>query len=279
MKERYFVMAALLLVALSAAACSTKNTLLPLDASTTTAMDQNTMDQGTMDQGTMDQGTMDHEDMVVEENSHDHDHGEMVDVSGVANPPEVSVTATPDGTGGATLDIATSNFTLVPANPPSDHQPGEGHLHIYVDGVSIAMVHETTVHLGDLSDGHHNIRVTVSTNDHRDYTLGETVIAASTEVMTTGGTAAQEADHTLALEVMDGMVMGGIQRLAVSVGEVVAITATSDTDDSLHIHAYDLTLELKAGQPSTLFVEASIPGVFEGELHHAGFQVLSLEVS
>ena len=96
MKERYFVMAALLLVAISAAACSTKNTLLPLDASTTTAMDQNTMDQGTMDQGTMDQGTMDHEDMVVEENSHDHDHGEMVDVSGVANPPEVSVTATPD---------------------------------------------------------------------------------------------------------------------------------------------------------------------------------------
>ena len=286
MKNRLFVVAVLSLVTLFAAACGTIEektedipvvTVMDHDEMTEDTMDEDAMDEDAMDHDAMDEDAMDHD--AMDEDAMDHDHGELVDVSGLDSPPTVSVTAVADGNGGAVLEIEVSNFTLVPVSPPVAHQPGQGHAHVYVDGASVAMVHETTVAIDDLTDGHHNIRVTLATNDHREYAIKEKAIAASTSVMVTGGQSAVMADHEITLEIMGGEIMGGIQRLEMSTGEVVAITVTSDIDELLHIHAYDLTLELMAGMPATLLVEANIPGVFEGELHHAGFQVLSLEVS
>ena len=43
-------------------------------------------------------------------------------------------------------------------------------------------------------------------------------------------------------EVREGKVVGGIPRFEVSIGDVVAVTVTSDVSDQLHLHVYDLSL-------------------------------------
>ena len=164
-------------------------------------------------------------------------------------------------------------------DPPSEHEAGQGHLHLYVDGVSVAMLDETSYIINDLTQGPHNFRVTVSTNDHREYSVNGEIIADSISLEIENGEEALTPDNEIVIEVENGTVTGGIQRLAVEIGDQVRITIVSESDDMFHLHAYDLELSLKAGQPETLQFQADIPGVFEGELHEAGYQIFALEVS
>jgi hypothetical protein len=48
--------------------------------------------------------------------------------------------------------------------------------------------------------------------------------------------------------------------------------------DEVHVHGYDLTAALTPGQPTELTFAATIPGVFEVELHDAGTVLLTLQV-
>ena len=57
------------------------------------------------------------------------------------------------------------------------------------------------------------------------------------------------------------------------------ITVASDVSDEGHLHVYDLTVLVGPGEPAVFNVEATIPGIFEAELHDAGFRVFELEVS
>lgn len=60
--------------------------------------------------------------------------------------------------------------------------------------------------------------------------------------------------------------------------EKVTLKITTDHDDELHLHGYDLQLKLKAGEKATLSFEASHSGRFEFELHHAHLELGVLEV-
>ena len=68
-------------------------------------------------------------------------------------------------------------------------------------------------------------------------------------------------------------------RLSVRAGDSVTLVLNSEIDDELHVHGYDLTADLQAGQTTELTFDATIPGVFEVELHDAGTVLLSLQVS
>ena len=46
---------------------------------------------------------------------------------------------------------------------------GEGHAHIYVDGVKIGRVYGTWFFLGGLSPGEYEVRVTLTANTHPPY--------------------------------------------------------------------------------------------------------------
>ena len=80
-------------------------------------------------------------------------------------------------------------------------------------------------------------------------------------------------------EVREGRVVGGIPRFEVSIGEVVAVTITSDVSDQLHLHVYDAMADVGPGIEADLVVRADVPGVFEAELHGSGLRVFELEVS
>ena len=209
----------------------------------------------------------------------EHEHGLPIDLTGFSVPPSVTLNAQPDGSGGVRLEITVEGLELVAADPPVDHRPGQGHIHVVVDGHSVAMLAETYYHVTDLTDGHHTVMVTLSSNDHRDYYVDGRAIGVMSTVMVEGRSQAVEPDARFEVEVKGGTVEGGIPRLEAAVGDLVEVTVRSDVTDDVHLHVYDLSVAVLAGMPAVMRVEADIPGIFEAELHEAGFKVFELEVS
>jgi hypothetical protein len=78
--------------------------------------------------------------------------------------------------------------------------------------------------------------------------------------------------------VTGGQVTGDTGRVVVTAHEQVTLVITSDVADEVHVHGYDLTTELTPGEPAELSFAATVPGVFEVELHEAGAVLLSLQV-
>ena len=100
-----------------------------------------------------------------------------------------------------------------------------------------------------------------------------------------GGTAtaspaapAEAAGQRIELQVAGGQVTGDSGRVPVPLGEPVTVVVTSDVPDELHLHGYDRTADLVPGRPAELSFDATIPGVFELELHDAGTVLLTLQV-
>ena len=100
--------------------------------------------------------------------------------------------------------------------------------------------------------------------------------SSAAELSTT--TPVPRAGQQLAVQVAGGKVTGDTGRVPVPVGDHVTLTITSDVADAVHVHGYDLTTALTPGTPAELTFDATIPGVFEVELHEAGTVLLSLQV-
>ena len=86
------------------------------------------------------------------------------------------------------------------------------------------------------------------------------------------------ADQRIEVQVSGGRVHGDTGRVPVAAGSHVTLVVTSDVADEVHVHGYDVEQELSPGQPAEIVLDATIPGVFEVELHEAGTQLLSLQV-
>ena len=87
------------------------------------------------------------------------------------------------------------------------------------------------------------------------------------------------AGQRIEVTIAGGEVSGDTGRVPVAVGEQVTLVVTSDVTDEIHVHGYDLTLAVSPGSPAQLSFDATVPGVFEVELHEAGTVLLALQVS
>jgi heme/copper-type cytochrome/quinol oxidase subunit 2 len=76
-----------------------------------------------------------------------------------------------------------------------------------------------------------------------------------------------------------GEVTGDIDRVEVPLGTNVRLTLTSDVVDEVHVHGYELTTAVPAGQAAQVEFLADQPGVFEVELHDARKVLTRLQVS
>jgi heme/copper-type cytochrome/quinol oxidase subunit 2 len=85
--------------------------------------------------------------------------------------------------------------------------------------------------------------------------------------------AAREFDF----EITQGRVAGP-PRLAVTEGERVTLRVRSDVADELHVHGYDLSAPLPAGEVVALAFIAAKAGRFEVELHASHRGIGALEV-
>jgi FtsP/CotA-like multicopper oxidase with cupredoxin domain len=88
------------------------------------------------------------------------------------------------------------------------------------------------------------------------------------------------AENVVAVDVTitGGQVEPPPGRVEVRQGQTVRITVTSDEHDELHVHGYDLELELLPGDPRTIEFVADQTGLFEVENHHSGLQLFQLMV-
>ncbi|MET7876320.1 hypothetical protein [Micromonospora profundi] len=67
-------------------------------------------------------------------------------------------------------------------------------------------------------------------------------------------------------------------RVTVGKGESVRITVTSDVDDELHVHGYDLGARLPAGVAGSVEFRADKTGLFEVETHDSELVLFQLVV-
>ena len=93
----------------------------------------------------------------------------------------VAISLAPDPVGGANLMVMPQGFTLAPERVNAPNVAGEGHPHLYVNGVRLGRVYSPYLHLGKLAPGINEVRVTLNTNMHQEYARdGETIEAVAT---------------------------------------------------------------------------------------------------
>jgi hypothetical protein len=107
-----------------------------------------------------------------------------------------------------------------------------------------------------------------------------TTTSTSAPASATGSSSVSAAvEQRIEVTVAGGKASGDTGRVQVAVGTPVSLVVTSDVADQVHVHGYDIEQELAPGEPATLQFDATIPGVFEVELHEAGTVLLRLQVS
>ena len=121
----------------------------------------------------------------------EHGHGDDASASGqhaaMAHEPmesevpiSVSITTEVDDRGGVDVQVMTEGWRWTPDNVDGDHVTGEGHAHIYVDGVKIDRVYSPKYYLEPLEPGERQIRVTLNANSHEELTYnGKSVEAVA----------------------------------------------------------------------------------------------------
>ena len=161
-----------------------------------------------------------------------------------------------------------------------DPVPGEGHAHLYVDGKMMTMIYGPEFNLPALEPGTHQVMVTLSTNDHLEYVVdGELLSAMTTVVIEAGSQVVQQSEQVeVVIEIVDGTVSTAGDQIDVDLGSSVVLTVTSEIVEELHVHGYDLRLDLSPDEPATIEFVADIPGVFEVELEGSHQPVLQLRV-
>lgn len=81
------------------------------------------------------------------------------------------------------------------------------------------------------------------------------------------------------INVINNKVEGGPQTAEVKLGEQVRIEVTSDSNDEVHVHGYDLTGAIEAGVTTRIDLVANQAGQWEIELHDGKTLLATLKVS
>jgi hypothetical protein len=111
-----------------------------------------------------------------------HQHP-MLEVPEDLPAPTLAVTIAADAKTGWNLHLETTEFRFAPEHASQDHQPGEGHAHLYIDGVKIARVYGPWYHIASLSPGEHVILVTLNANSHDDLAVDGKIISAEQTIV------------------------------------------------------------------------------------------------
>lgn len=126
----------------------------------------------------------DHADPAHHAAGMDHggaDHSMMHDMPLEIDPaiaPTVSIVVIEDPVAGYNLNVITDRFAFAPTAAGAAHVAGEGHAHVYANGVKLARLYGPWMHLDKLPQGTVEITVTLNSNDHHPLTAGGAPIEA-----------------------------------------------------------------------------------------------------
>jgi plastocyanin len=83
---------------------------------------------------------------------------------------------------------------------------------------------------------------------------------------------------TVTVSITDGKVTPKPSRVKVPLGSTVELQITSDVDDEVHVHGFDVEKPLDAGVTTTVELQATEAGLYEVETHETELELLQLEV-
>ena len=95
--------------------------------------------------------------------------------------PEISLEAIPEAAGWQ-IHVTSKEFEFTPELADGPHVPGTGHGHIYLNGLKLGRLYSPHQKIGKLPAGEHEIRVTLSTNDHRAYVNGSVPVSSAIRI-------------------------------------------------------------------------------------------------
>jgi FtsP/CotA-like multicopper oxidase with cupredoxin domain len=71
------------------------------------------------------------------------------------------------------------------------------------------------------------------------------------------------------INVKGGVIAGDVKSIEVAKGDTVRIVVSSDVEDEIHLHGYDIEKEAAPGKPARFEFKADVEGAFELESHVA----------
>ena len=110
-------------------------------------------------------------DMDVTHNHNDLDKSHMnhSSIETLNHNMSVKIKITKDMMSGINIKLETKDFVFAPENVNKENIDGEGHAHLYIDGVKWGRLYGKHVHIGNLSEGNHVFKVTLNANNHDNY--------------------------------------------------------------------------------------------------------------
>ena len=108
----------------------------------------------------------------------------------------VALEADVDDDGGVNVRILTENWRWSPENVNGAHIAGEGHAHIYADGVKLNRVYGPRYHIAGLEAGERELRVTLNANSHNELRVNGEPLEATLTVTLPDDSHTHSAAHT-----------------------------------------------------------------------------------
>jgi hypothetical protein len=105
-------------------------------------------------------------------------------------------------------------------------------------------------------------------------------VAAPAETPTAGETPTPSPTPTPRPTVDPGPVLTGeeVEDIRVDKDETVRFQVRPPEDEEVHIHGYDISKDVKAGETTKIVFKADIDGIFEIEFEHSGTPIAELRV-
>ncbi len=112
------------------------------------------------------------------------DHGSL-DLSGDEKIPRIlNLQVLEDPMSGWNIYVEVSNFNFAPEHASQPHRQGQGHAHLYINGNKIGRMYDNWFHIPEFIKDENEIRVTLNSNDHQTFTLGQQAIEKTITIST-----------------------------------------------------------------------------------------------
>ena len=134
-----------------------------------------------------------------------------------------------------------------------------------------AVVAVTAVALAGCSGGSPTPAATTTPTTSASPSTSATSSTPSATTSTTTG-------RSIAITVTGSTITPAPAQVDLPVGQTLTLVVTSDHDDQLHAHGFEVEEDIKAGVPATIALTGKDPGVYEVELHHPALTLLTVAV-
>jgi copper(I)-binding protein len=133
---------------------------------------------------------------------------------------------------------------------------------------------EITVHVADIAAG----AIDHGTESHQSHEMGEAqahqhgqMTEVTDDKTATGAAVAQTApQQVIEVRIEDRKVVAPRKAIQITEGDVVELRWTSDERVELHLHGYDLKIDVRPDEPATMVIEAHATGRFPITSHGWG---------